>query len=340
MRELIGVLEREAGRLHPRPDLDDVLLRASRRRRRSRAAAAVIVAVAVLGLVTAATWRPEGGQQLATSVAGQPAPIDLAAVGGPSIAGAGPDASYPATNLERIDPEAAAGPWTVVLRESGGALDDPSVAITYPAAPVPGSMAEFGHSDSSGGIQRRTFVRSMGSGRLVRVARSGNLPDGEMVRVADAVSIVDGRPVVADGLLTGDRAYEVVAAGPTRPSMVAEARYGCDSLGESDDLGGLCYAGLTASQGFETALFEAGFTAGPDLDGHPTAVSGVGGGNGTLAWEIHPGVIAFVGYSGAAMGPDQIEALHRLASRFELLSPAAWAATGPQVVEQTTGWTG
>ena len=68
---------------------------------------------------------------------------------------------------------------------------------------------------------------------------------------------------------------------------MAEARYGCDSLGEADVLGALCYAGLTTSPGFESAL-GGGFTPGPDLDGRPTAVSSIGGGNATLAWEPHP----------------------------------------------------
>ena len=51
-------------------------------------------------------------------------------------------------------------------------------------------------------------------------------------------------------------------------------------------------------------------------------------------------MIAFVGYSGALLGPDQVAALHRLATRFELLTPEEWAATAPQVVEQTNSWAG
>ncbi len=336
MRELTDLLEREAGRLHPRPDLDDVLRRAGRRRRRGRMAVAALV-VAVAGLVGLVVQLPGGGQQVATTVAA-PVPVDLATVGGPSIAAAGPDLSYAAFTLERVDQEAAAGAWTVVVRRPGGTLGEGSAAVTYPVSAPPSADGRLVVSDFQG-VHRARLVRDVGPGR-VEVAAAG-LSDRDVTTLADNVDIVDGRPVVADRLLTGDRAYELVAYGPDRPPVVAEARYGCDSLGESDVLGGLCYAGLSTSSGFVAALYGyAGFTPGPDLGGRPTAVSGVGGGNGTLAWEIRPGVIAYVGYSGAGMGPDQIAALHRLASRFELLSPDAWAATEPQVVEQSNGWTG
>jgi hypothetical protein len=64
-------------------------------------------------------------------------------------------------------------------------------------------------------------------------------------------------------------------------------------------------------------------------------VSAVGGGNATLSWEPRPGIVAFVGYSGNGLADEQIKALARLAARTAVLPPAEWAATQPQVVNQT-----
>lgn len=118
--------------------------------------------------------------------------------------------------------------------------------------------------------------------------------------------------------------------------MVREARYGCEPLGEKDAMGaGLCYTGLTTSAGFLEAVYATGFTRGPLVDGHPSLVSAVGGGNATLAWEPQPGVVAYIGYSGDGLGDEQIEALRRLAERSTVVSPAEWSTTRPQIVTQT-----
>lgn len=341
MRELTDALNQEAGRAQPRADLDDVLRRAARRRRRRLVMAGAAAVAVGLGLgvgLQMGGHRGDGGGYVAASVADQPAAVDLAAVGGPSIAGAGPDQSYPAGTIERVDDDREPGPWTVVLRQPGSGLGGSGVTITYPVTLPPGMTPDLGRSDDRGGIHRTALYRPLGPDRLALVTGSGSLPDGELSRVADAVGVLDGRLVVADGLLHGAQPYELVAAGLTRPAVVAEARYGCDSLGESEVLGALCYAGLTTSPGFESALYQVGFAVSGDVNGAPAVVSTVGGGNATLSWEIQPGVIAYVGYSGAGLGPDQVEALHRLAARFVLLDPAAWAATEPQAIPQDTSW--
>ena len=89
----------------------------------------------------------------------------------------------------------------------------------------------------------------------------------------------------------------------------------------------------------EDALYARGYESGPLVRGRPSVASEVGGGSTTLAWEPQPGVIAFVAYSGpAGPGPEQVEALARLAERSLLLSPAEWAATGPHTGDQKNDW--
>ena len=103
-------------------------------------------------------------------------------------------------------------------------------------------------------------------------------------------------------------------------------------------LGGLCYTGITTSPGFENALYRVGYQPGPLVHGHPSVVSTVGGGNATLAWEPQPGLVAYVGYSGPALANEQIDALTRLAATSNVISPAEWTASHPQVVSQTNDW--
>ncbi len=147
---------------------------------------------------------------------------------------------------------------------------------------------------------------------------------------------MNGRPVVNLGLsLTS---FRLVAAGPQHPTLIREARFGCDALGEESVLGAFCYTGFTTSPGFEDAVYTTGFEPGPLVDGHPSVISSVGGGNATLAWEPQPGIVAYIGYSGVSLGGEQAAALARLAGRATILSPAEWSATRPQVVTQSTQW--
>jgi len=73
------------------------------------------------------------------------------------------------------------------------------------------------------------------------------------------------------------------------------------------------------------------------VQNHPAVESGVNGGNGTLAWEPQPGVIAYVGYSGGAMDGAAEQALVTLADASHPLDQTQWDATNPQVVEQQNG---
>ena len=151
-----------------------------------------------------------------------------------------------------------------------------------------------------------------------------------------ATSVVDGYPTV--DLPASLAMFDVVAEGSQRPPTIREARYGCAALDEDFAVGALCYTGLTTSPGFEDAVYRGGFEAGPDIDGHASVISSIGGGNVTLAWEPQPGVIAYVGYSGDELGDDQVAALERLANRVTTMSEEDWSATSPQVVIQTNSW--
>lgn len=279
MNELTDVLTRQAAQARPVPNLGDVHQRADQRRRRARAGRISLIAAPVVGvlvgLLAVATIRPASDGTKAASNE-PPAEVPISSVGGLVISGAGVDGSYPQTGLERSDPDAGSGPYAVVVRRVDGQLGAASAVITYPVA-----------DDLSSGTNLSTLLVSRPGGRI-RV-RSVSLDADEVTAIANATEVIDGRPVVS--LPASMDKYAVVAVGTERPAAIHETRYGCDAVGEAAALGGLCYTGLTTSVGFEDALYGRGYQPGPLVQGHPSVVSTVGGGNATLAWEPQPGLI-------------------------------------------------
>lgn len=254
-----------------------------------------------------------------------------AAPGGLAIASVGSiNESYQHSTLVRSDPEAASGPYSVVVRRVDGSLGSASAVVTYTAGKT-GAEEEIVTNPSTG---VSTLSTPTTGGRIQ--VRGVSLSNNEVRAVAMAATIIDGSPVV--DLPASLDMFSVVAEGSQRPAMISEARYGCDALGEEQALGALCYTGVATSLGFEDAVYRGDFEPGPPVAGHASVISKIGGGNATLAWEPRPGVIAYVGYSGNDFGDDQLVALARLANRATFLSPEEWSATEPQVVIQTNQW--
>jgi len=80
--------------------------------------------------------------------------------------------------------------------------------------------------------------------------------------------------------------------------------------------------------------YAAGSDPGGQVGGRPAVVSSVLGGNGTIAWEPAPGVVAYVGYSGGSLDDRAVAALRRLAERSRPLDDRQWRAVRPQRVDQ------
>lgn len=291
------------------------------------AGTAAALAVGALAVFLGTSGRTDPAT---TPVSTPPTEIDVRSLGGLIVTGAGSDLSYRHATLERVDVDAGNGPQAVVVRFARGTLGDRNAIVTYPAASSIGADPNPG--SSSDRSARSIVVRRPGGTISVRAV---NLDEREMAAIAMATDVVDGRPVVS---LPASVHASVVAAASLRPPVIREARYGCDALGEGDILGALCYTGLATSPGFEDAILGLSATPGPPVHGHESIVSSVGGGNATMAWEVVPGVIAYVGYSGSSLHQAQIDALGRLAERTILIAASDWAATEPQTGDQTNTW--
>ncbi len=317
MNDLVEALRAQAASSRPRPDLEDALRRARARHQRAvgfRVLAVTIVVVLVVG--TGIVLAQGGGGGGRTVVAGEPHGLPALIIGPP-----------PGRGLDRRDPGAGQGPWTAVVRRAGGVLGSGGAVVTFPVAGLP-SGRDVVVSGRPGRAGDRQVVWPI-AGAYARVR--GDLPEAELLAIAQRTSISAGRPVVR-----APTGASVVFAGPYRAPDVHEARYGSAALGEGASLGnGLAYTGVLSAGGFEDQLYARHARGGYRVDGHPAVLSSVQGGNATLAWELSPGVVVYVGYSGSSVSDAAARALTRLAERARLIGPAAWQAANNQVVVQT-----
>jgi hypothetical protein len=85
----------------------------------------------------------------------------------------------------------------------------------------------------------------------------------------------------------------VAATGTSRPHYLLEARYGSHDAGEAAALSnGLTYTTVARCGGFEDRLYAVKAQAAGTVHGKPAIVTSGLGGNGLLAWEPAPGVVA------------------------------------------------
>lgn len=322
MNDLAEVLHEQAASIRPRANLDAALRRAHARRRRSvgiRTAAAVSI-VALIGVgIVAFQGQHDRAQVTRTKVAHVPGQLPALIIGG-----------LPVHGLDRRDSTAELGPWTALVRRTGGSLGSHGAVVTFPA-PALTTGRPVTVRGAPGRLDRGELVWAV-RGAYARVR--GDLPDADLLAIARRTSIETGRPSVRP-----PAGVSVVFAGPYRASLVQEARYGSAQLGEGRDLGnGLAYTGVLSAGGFEDQLYASHGHAGYRVHGNPAVLSAVQGGNATLAWELSPGLVAYVGYSGNSLTNQSARALNRLAERSHLLSETDWNASHPGVSEQTNGF--
>jgi hypothetical protein len=251
------------------------------------------------------------------SLAGQPPGLLIRGADGGSV-------------LDRRDRAATSGPWAVVVRGPGGSLGHNSAVVTFPMSTAESGSTTGGRPVRVGRVLGRIVDGELTwpiGGTLARVR--GDVPARRLLEIARATRVVNGHPLVtaAPGRL-------VTAVAPARPVHLPEVRYGSADAGEAAMLGnGLTYTGVVGSGGFEDALYQWGFQPSGRVHGQPAVITPVQGGNAVLAWEPLPGVVAYVGYSGALLEDGAVAALHRLAERAGLVSPSRWQSLQPGVID-------
>jgi hypothetical protein len=300
--------------------------------RRLIAVAVVTLSAVVIGVAVLASRDPAAPRAVAppaVSPAPEAAPVaPCRPMPASSPAGLVIDEGGQASALVRCDRGAAAeGPWTVVVRRRDGSLARRGAVVTFPVGPPDaGRTVDVGGAAGTAGAG--TIVWPV-AGRYARIR--GDLPEPALIAIAARTTVTGDRPRVDPP--TG---YRVVSAGSYRPPAVHENRYGSDDLGEQDALGaGLTYASVFTGGGFEDQLYAVRARDGGLVAGRPAVVSAVFGGNGTIAWELTPGVVALIGYSGSPMDDTAVAALQGVAERARAVTGREWQALAPQTVDQT-----
>lgn len=222
--------------------------------------------------------------------------------------------------LTRRDPAAVSGAWTVVVRRDDGSLGRNSAVVTYPVDPAQQGAGVPIQVGSATGFERHGVVVWPLQGQYARIR--GALSDSDLARIAESTTVVDGHPKVAQL-----PRFTVTDASPARPSLVHELRYHDGELG-------FTYTGVTSGGGFEDALYSVDFTPVGAVHGSPAVVSTVQGGNGTVAWELAPGLVAYVGWSSDPISERTTAIAVRLAQQSHSLTAEEWLAQRPELVNQ------
>jgi hypothetical protein len=228
---------------------------------------------------------------------------------------------------ERTDGTAARGPWSLVVRRRDGSLGRHGAVITYPVSPPAwGHPVRVGRA--IGTAVAGGFVWPL-AGTYARIR--SDLTPPEVVRLALATTVVNA--VAAIHPVSG---YRLVVAAPYRSGSIHEIRYHASQLGSAaGGLDGLIYTGvLTAGGGFEDRLYARSATDAGPVHGGPAVATVTTGGNDVIAWEVAPGTIAYLGYSGAESGPHTVDVLRHLAGRARPLCGRHWRTSSPQRTEQ------
>jgi hypothetical protein len=205
------------------------------------------------------------------------------------------------------------------VRRSGGSLARQSAVITFPA-----SRSNSGDKVSKGpftGLAEPGMITWPINGAHARIR--GDLGQSELLRLAATTRITAGRPVVHPSA-----GFTVVNQGPYRSPHVREIRY------SGGGIAGLVYTGVTSLAGFEDRLHAATATFCGTVHGQLAVVSEVGGGNETLAWQLTPALVGYVGFSGGDTNAFGVSALHQLADDSQTIDDRQWRATKPQVAAQ------
>ena len=215
------------------------------------------------------------------------------------------------------------------MRRADGSLGRHGAVVTYPARTNdPTNTGAPIRIGSATGISGRGFILwTLGNGNA-RIR--GDLPQADLVHIAELTRLVAGRPQVRP-----PEGFRVIARAPYRLPLIHEIRWGSTGLGVVPALGaGITYTALTSGGGFEDALYAERATPAGTVHGAPAVLSSAQGGNGTLAWEPSPGVVAYVGWSGAETTAKAVTALRTLAEGTYILTPSQWLATKPELNEQ------
>lgn len=237
----------------------------------------------------------------------------------------------PGSAVERWDCDAPRrGPWSVVIRASGGHLGVHSAVATFPVdlegSGVPSTRPQNGVWNP--GTQKLVWPLGGSYAQIV-----GDLGQTTLENLAMHITAEGGKPRFQT--LDGFTATEGIPYGSP---VVHEMRYRAAELGRRSTLGdGLVFTGVTWGASFESLAFESRATAAGPVRGTQAIYATDLLGSGALAWESAPGEVTYVSYSSSAARSTAFESLRALADKGRMLTPAQWATKDRYPVAARSG---
>ena len=205
----------------------------------------------------------------------------------------------------------------VVVRRQDGSFARNSAVVAWPVTAQ--ESTPTGLEPSHDGRRRTLVWELMGSPARIR----GDLPEAQLIRIAEAVRVMQGVLLV----LTPE-GFRTVHGGPYAPELVHEVRYNPAATGASPALGydGLVFSGMQGGAELEDQVLAGGTPGEAGTIGGRPAVFAASVASGAVVWEPSPGLVAYVGYSGAAQSQSARDALLSLARQARVLTPAQFTA--------------
>jgi hypothetical protein len=236
----------------------------------------------------------------------------------------------PGWTVESWECGALEGPWSMVIRGSGGHLGFRSAVVTFPvSSPVAGTPTK--RPQAGRWASRDQVLVWPLAGSHARIV--GDLGQEKLADLAERVTVRAGKPQ-----LSAPAGFTVSAAITYRAPVIHEMRYSTVELGQVDRLGtSLVYTGAMSGGTFESDAFQVHATPAGLVRGRPAIGYEIPGRRAALAWEPSPGRVLYIGISGSPITTNAIEALRALAENGSELTAAQWQTKDRRAAENRKG---
>jgi hypothetical protein len=233
--------------------------------------------------------------------------------------------AVPGWTVEHWDCGALRGPWSMVIRGTGGHLGFHSAVVTFPVAQLgtgtPAKQPRAGRWDHRS--QMLVWPLAGSHAQIV-----GDLGQAKLADLARRVTVRSGKPH-----LSAPSGFTVSAAMTYRAPVVHEMRYSTTELGAVGKLGNsVVYTGATSGGTFESEAFRTHATPAGLVHGRPAIGYEIRGRQAALAWEPSPGTVLYIGFNGSSSATNVLETLRSLAEDGRELTAAQW-----QTKDRTSG---
>jgi hypothetical protein len=228
-------------------------------------------------------------------------------------------------SLERYDCNAPSGPWSLVIRSTGGRFGVDGAVVTFP---VRGSSTGQPLTKPPGARWYPALARLVWplGGSYAQIV--GDQERSTLADLAMRITVEAGKPhLKSPESLTTQHGFVAAMTIPYASALVHEMRYRASDLRQETKFGDAnLYTGVLTGAAVESEAYQVHARAAGLVRGRPAIYVAVPGSHRTLAWEPVPGEVMYIGVSGAETTSTRvtIEALRALADTGKAVTATQW----------------